>query len=357
MKLRAPEYYKKFQCIADKCKHNCCMAGWEIDIDENTADYYKNVPGEFGKKLQKNIDFSENKHFILDSNNKCPFLNNKNLCDIYLTLGPHSLCQICTDHPRYYEWFKDIKECGVGLCCEEAARIILSYDKNFSTYEINIPDEEVDGYNEVLYSYLNNVRLKIIKYLDDEHISLSDRIRNVLWYSYTIQQNIDNNLLDDEEILNIDVKIKEKNYLKEILGFYLELEPNDINWIFYLKNNIKFNKVFLEENNYFISKNPEIHKYLKNISIYFIWRYFLKGTFDYDVLSKVKLMALSVLTINYLFFCEWKNNNIFNFENAVDITRRYSEEIEYSDENLKTLADSSYELKIFSTENLMNLFF
>ena len=33
MKLFAPEYYKQFKCIADKCTHSCCI-GWEIDIDE-----------------------------------------------------------------------------------------------------------------------------------------------------------------------------------------------------------------------------------------------------------------------------------------------------------------------------------
>ena len=38
MKLIAPDYYNKFSCIADKCRHSCCV-GWEIDIDENTNEY------------------------------------------------------------------------------------------------------------------------------------------------------------------------------------------------------------------------------------------------------------------------------------------------------------------------------
>jgi lysine-N-methylase len=35
MKLRAPKYYLDFACIADRCKHSCCI-GWEIDVDADT---------------------------------------------------------------------------------------------------------------------------------------------------------------------------------------------------------------------------------------------------------------------------------------------------------------------------------
>ena len=58
MKLYMPKYYQDFHCIAGECKDSCCSAGWEIDIDENTANLYKNVDGEFGKKLKKHINFN-----------------------------------------------------------------------------------------------------------------------------------------------------------------------------------------------------------------------------------------------------------------------------------------------------------
>ena len=32
MRIIAPDYYREFHCIADKCRHSCCI-GWEIDID------------------------------------------------------------------------------------------------------------------------------------------------------------------------------------------------------------------------------------------------------------------------------------------------------------------------------------
>jgi hypothetical protein len=44
------------------------------------------------------------------------------------------------------------------------------------------------------------------------------------------------------------------------------------------------------------------------------------------------------------------------FEDCIEITKKYSEEIEYSEENLEKLADASYEKDEFSTENLLGLF-
>ena len=136
MILRFPKYYQKFKCIANNCKDSCCSAGWEIDIDKDTLESYKKISGEFGEKLNKYIDTSSIPHFVLDKKGNCPFYNNEKLCEIYLTLGKDSLCNICAEHPRYYVYFEDIIEGGIGLCCEEATRIILSETSQFSTYEI-----------------------------------------------------------------------------------------------------------------------------------------------------------------------------------------------------------------------------
>ena len=42
MKISVPEYFTKFKCRADKCLDNCCV-GWEIDIDQDTLQKYKNL--------------------------------------------------------------------------------------------------------------------------------------------------------------------------------------------------------------------------------------------------------------------------------------------------------------------------
>lgn len=355
MKLCMPEYYKKFKCTAEKCSDNCCI-GWEIDIDDVTFSKYNKINSDFGKKLNENICKGKQKSFILDNNERCPFLNNENLCEIFIKLGENNLCKICTEHPRYYEWFDGIKEGGIGLCCEEAARIILSENKKFSTYTIDIPTEDCDEYDNSIYLYIKNARNKIIDYLDNCSLPLELKIRNILLFSEELQNNIDTNNLKPvnftfkEEVLNV------LHNKEPIFDFFLTLESLDNNWIPYLKDCISTYNTYKYRVQDFKKYSYELPHYLKNISIYFIWRYFLKGVFDSDVLSKAKLFVVSILMLETLFFNKWLETGTLSLNDCVSIVKNYSKEIEYSEENLLTLKKAFNTLDIFSVKNLSNFF-
>ena len=140
-----PDYYKDFRCIADKCEHNCCI-GWEIDIDEDTLDFYKSHDGMLKDRFKSCIDYSDTPHFILDKNERCPFLNDNNLCNIITHLGEEHICEICTQHPRFHNELPDRIESGLGLCCEEACRLILT-KKEKTTLEY---DEYTDTDDEII---------------------------------------------------------------------------------------------------------------------------------------------------------------------------------------------------------------
>ena len=58
MRIIAPDYYPRFRCIADRCRHSCCI-GWEIDIDPDTREKYRHIPGEFGARLNASIEDGE----------------------------------------------------------------------------------------------------------------------------------------------------------------------------------------------------------------------------------------------------------------------------------------------------------
>ena len=63
-----PNYYKKFKCIADKCRHSCCV-GWEIDIDKDTMRKYSELSHPYGKKIRESIEndtFDEFKEKYVD---------------------------------------------------------------------------------------------------------------------------------------------------------------------------------------------------------------------------------------------------------------------------------------------------
>lgn len=154
MILRKPDFYDKFKCIADRCSDTCCI-GWEIDIDEASQAAYRKVESPFGDRLRANI---EDGHFKLLPHDRCPFLDKSNLCEIYRNLGEGALCDICREHPRFVEVYGDIMERGLGLCCEEAARLLLEGEGPlaFVTEECDEPEDELDEddieiRNEVLY--------------------------------------------------------------------------------------------------------------------------------------------------------------------------------------------------------------
>lgn len=50
MRIKVPEYYVSFKCIADKCKDSCCV-GWEIDVDEVTREKYKALGTPLGREI------------------------------------------------------------------------------------------------------------------------------------------------------------------------------------------------------------------------------------------------------------------------------------------------------------------
>ncbi|MBQ3408413.1 MAG: flagellin lysine-N-methylase [Clostridia bacterium] len=354
MITRYPSYYKDFKCIASKCTRSCCSVGWEIIIDKNTADYYKSVSGEFGEKLRTKVDYSNPTKFIIESNGKCPFLNNNNLCDIYIKLGPEHVCQICQEHPRFYECYNNVIECGLGMYCEEACRIMLSQKEAFSMYEEETTETVEKDYSEDVFKYLCDCRLKIFNYLSDKSIDINQRIADILWFGNVVQQNIDSDMLDDEEIFS--VTSNSSNDIEPIFKYLLSLEPNDTNWFNYLNDSLTIYKNNLDKFKDFEIENPDISLYLKNIADYFIYRYFIRGIFQDDVLSVVKLMAMSVAVLKTLFFCKWIEKKSLTLMDCVMIAKIYSEEIECSDDNILNIHIACYEISTFSTENLLGLF-
>ena len=339
MKYRVPGYYRTFQCIADKCRDNCCI-GWEIDIDEDTLGYYSEVSGEFGSRLEKNISDGS---FVLTAEERCPFLNKRGLCDMFTELGEEHLCQICTDHPRYYEWFGDVKEGGIGLCCEESARIILSNDHYTEEYEIQ--EEEGEYPDGELYELLFKAREEIIYHLQNEYLDIA--VCMMLDYAEKLQVNIDNG-----EYVLPEWKAEtagENPDIVLVLEYMTGLEPIDSKWIPYIKRCIAgAEKVPL--------RLSEHEIYLRRIAVYFIYRYFMKGVFDGEIISRVKLSAVSTLVIGYLWSCEKYNKGVCSFEECAWIAKNYSKEIEYSEENLEALADAFYEEPYFSSSALKGMF-
>lgn len=321
MIFRVPSYYDDFHCIADKCKDNCCI-GWEIDIDDLTFKKYLSVKGDFGERLKSSIS-TENPSFIPDKSGRCPLLNKDNLCDIILNLGEDKLCDICNNHPRYFEWFGNIKEGGIGLSCEEASRIILS--SSFSLSEKEIEDEETDfPDDEALFDFLLLARDKIFSYLKDEKIPIENALADIYEYGFILEEAVFREDLNVPEIKSSGKKFSPD--IQKTLDFLLTLEKLSPEWEPYI---LSMKESFNGED-FFIR---ETEKYLRNIAIYFIFRYFLKACYDGEIVAYINLMAISVFILAFLF-----SKGDFSLENCSEIAKNFSKEIEYSEENTEALS-------------------
>ena len=277
MKEVFPNYYRKFKCIADKCRHNCCI-GWEIDIDENTMDLYNSLEGKFAEKIRSNID-GEIPHFVLGEGERCPFLNNNGLCDIISELGEDAICDICFLHPRFRNFYDDFTETGLGLCCEEAARIILTENERFF---IELPEHlKNNGFVKE--------RKEVFDVLQDRSVTMYERLKK-LSQKYGFEFQFSN---------------------EELYDFYMSLERLDESWESELK---KLKDTYDIE----IFKREDLQIFFEQLACYFIFRHFQSG---------VGFAILSCWVVGEICSsCE-------DFDKMLDVVRMYSSEIEYCEEN------------------------
>ena len=302
MKLKyiLPDYYKDFSCIKGECRHNCCI-GWEIDVDGDTLEKYKAVSGEFGERLSKNISLDGEAHFVLAENERCPFLNCDNLCDIIINLGEDYLCGICDAHPRFKNELPDRVEVGLGLCCEAAGRLILSKKEPVRF----LP--EIDTDDEIIL-----LRDEVIKILQNRKLSIDERIDRML------------GLL---EVSKPDVC--------EWLDLFSELEMLDEGWGKLIEKAKNAVPDFAEFDRYMQGRETEYEQLL----VYLIYRHFANAPDFESAVSRGLFAVLSYELLHLLGATIFTECGSFDFEAQVELARLFSSEIEYSDENLYTILD------------------
>lgn len=307
MKLVAPDYYKKFKCIADRCKHSCCI-GWEIDIDADTLEYYNSIDGEFGDILRRNINTeNESACFCLAENDRCPFLNEKGLCDIIINLGEEALCQICDDHPRYRNFYSDREEIGLGMSCEAAAVLILSHHNK--TQLVTLCDEDESLWEEE--TEFLKIRQKLWDILQNREKNVEERVSDMLTYC--------------------DIEIKDKTPC-QWANIYRNLERLDSVW----------DKV-LDALQTAYSKDLQLPQQVwletafEQMMVYFIYRHLADSLDDGRFVARVQFAVLSYNMIRWTAALHYNKYGSLDIEILAEIARIYSAEIEYSADNTEAL--------------------
>ena len=328
--------FKNFKCIASKCTDNCCI-GWEIDVDDETLECYNSVGGEFGKRLRDNIIVGDYNCFKMDKDDRCPFLNDENLCDIIINLGEDKIPYICTHHPRFYEWLYDRCEMGIGICCPEASRMLYESKEKI---DIDVSYKMSNNMSDVV-TYARETAFCI---LQNRELSIGDRMISFLNYC----EEVDLYLLEDsaENIVHLADLYKDnlyhrKKYSKEdltknILEQFSSLEPINKEWAEYIKSlSLNGDSITKHIDEFFFKFKENIYMY-EHLMVYLTYRYFLKCLDDTDLLSKAGFIVVSTLFNILMDINSYIQSDTYNrVENSV----LYSKEVEYSQDNIDKIFD------------------
>ncbi len=307
MKIYAPDYYKNFRCLAGECKHSCCK-GWEVDIDEDTLKYYQTVEGEMGQRLKNAISYENIPHFAMTKEGNCPFLNECGLCDIMINLGFDKVSYICDEHPRFYNFYSDRQEVGLGLSCEAVAALILA--KKDKTQLVCAEDEGSELLWEDECDFLD-LRDDVFDILQNREKPIAERIKEMLDFA--------------------GVELPQKS-LRQWAEIFLSLERLDDKWTDILQDVKKAASLPQTGEEWFETA-------LEQLAVYFVYRHMTDGFDNGDISGGLAFAAVSVGFIGAVCRACYGANGSFTIEDMGEICRMYSGEIEYSQENVQRLID------------------
>ena len=306
MKLIAPDYYARFACIAGACRHSCCI-GWEIGIDPDTLGFYQQLGGDIGARLKQHIDQTpEGASFRLQgAQERCPFLNADGLCDLILTLGEDALCQICTDHPRFRNFYTDRTEIGLGLCCEEAGRLVLDWKdpvrlqvlEDDGTGEAQDPDElALLAFRARLISMMQDRAQPVENRAETLASAAGARIEDFAWKEWTL--------------------------------FLLSLERLDDRWGVVLSalTDVPCRRPVIP---------PHLQTPMEQWMVYLLYRH-LPGTLD-DGMQRERLLLCVLMWLAAAHLCLLTSSG--TLEELAELCRLFSSEWEYSEENIASILE------------------
>ena len=322
MKIRVPEYFVDFKCIADKCLDSCCI-GWEIDIDERTRAKYDALDTTLGAEIREKTVHG---YFPLSENGRCAFLDDTGLCRIISAEGDGCLCDICREHPRYYGVGNGIIEGGLGLGCEEAARMILALTELPKLIEIDreIHYEDADEFADVSEYFRNILSRHIFTDRIDEvagvftaYASLADKV------AFDVSSTGKRVPIDKLTIAPIEIENLEGLYA-DFLTILSGCESLTDEWGELVESARRVDARWLIKS----------LDGARGLLYYFTHRYVKEGVEDMSLGQRILFALLSSFTVCAL------SNVMDEEERFVRAAVLYSKNIEYSTDNVDLILDA-----------------
>ena len=326
MKIRKPAYFDTFRCIAGACPDSCCKE-WDVLVDEDSAAFYRALPGELGDRLRNLLKEEDGDTVMTIIDRRCPMWRADGLCDIQAALGHDALCKTCRDFPRLTHDYGDFIEYGLELSCPEAARIILTSPAEW--VEEEVPGGEAE-YDEEAMEVLLRTRDTARALLAESRLSVPETLAALLLYGYQAQDELDGSEetpFDPASALESAVPFAKNGDEALMVAFFKELEILTPQWEARLDSP---------------APGDWSPAYL-TLARYFIDRYWLQAVSDYDLVSRVKLTVITCLLIRHL------GGDLQNTAQA------YSKEIENDADNVDAILDAAYAEAAFTDEKILDL--
>lgn len=289
-----PTFYHTFQCKANQCHHTCCQK-WTIDVDEETAKLYQTLPTPLGEDLRKFMTVDDEGYYFMlsDKQPTCPLLREDGLCRVVLELGEDSLCDTCHMHPRFYKYIEDLELCGVGLSCEESVEKLLATEGDQLQFTIEDDDCEFTAEDRpVLENIFDLLALGI----------------NPAICQFTLNHSI--------------------HYCQELVTIYKKTEPIDEEWtkqLAHLEAILSSTEAsttmdLLKADTIDVSALNKVYQYILYRQIDMLAEYSLESLVRYAFDATVFIALLT-----------------HQFGNLPEQIRRWSEQIEYDEDNVAFL--------------------
>ena len=326
MKIRKPAYFDTFRCIAGACPDSCCKE-WDVLVDEDSAAFYRALPGELGDRLRTVLKEEDGDTVMTIIDRRCPMWRTDGLCDIQAALGHDALCKTCREFPRLTHDYGDFIEYGLELSCPEAARIILTSPAEW--VEEEVPGGEAE-YDEEAMEVLLRTRDTARALLAESRLSVPETLAALLLYGYQAQDELDGGEempFDPASALESAAPFAKNGDEALMVAFFKELEILTPQWEARLDSPVPgdWSPAYL------------------TLARYFIDRYWLQAVSDYDLVSRVKLTVISCLLIRHL------GGDLQNTAQA------YSKEIENDADNVDAILDAAYAEAAFTDEKILDL--
>lgn len=327
MKLTKPSYYDSFRCLASNCPDSCCKE-WDVQVDEEAADYYRRLTGPLGDRLREVLKDEDGETVMTIENGRCPMWRTDGLCRIQAELGEEALCDVCRDFPRLRHDYGDFVELGLELSCPEAARLILTPAGCDCLIETD--GDVLAEYDTEAMDSLKSTRRIALDILTDEHFSPAQALALLLLYGYQAQGELDG---DEPEHFDAEAELENaKELAKEadipgFLQFFRELEILTPQWREMLHAPAA-------------APMDERTRYLAR---YLVERYWLQAISDYDLASRVKLVVIGCILVSLLGGHFTRTAQLF------------SKEIENDADNVDAILDGAYACPAFTDDKLLGM--